>query len=84
MRFSISALLCFCSFIMYSIIAVIGDVIPKAIFAYLIANKVSFAEDQFLLHFSFIKTVFLCFTVGFGILAILFAFLEPPKKAKND
>lgn len=80
MKYSISAAICFCSFTLFALVSIIEEIIPKSIIAYLIANKVSFSFDQYILDFSFIKSIFLCFTVVFGILSIVFTIVEFRKK----
>lgn len=80
MKYSVSAFLCILSFMMYTFVEMAENIISKAIYAYLIANKASFADDQFLLNFYLVKVVFLCFTVVFGVLAIYSIFEEKRKK----
>jgi hypothetical protein len=60
-------------------VEMIENIIPKAIYAYLIANNASFTDDKFQLNFDFVKVVFVFFTVVFGLGAIYSLVVERRK-----
>ncbi|WP_313165883.1 hypothetical protein [Sedimentibacter sp.] len=80
-KYIVTEILCVISFIMYTIVDIIENVTPKLIVAMYNINHISFASDDYslLFDFSFIKIIFISFTLVFGGLSV-YLFIKDNKK----
>ncbi|HCX61606.1 MAG TPA: hypothetical protein DHU59_04105 [Clostridiales bacterium] len=80
-KYIVNEILCVISFVMYAFAEIIENVTPKVIAAMYKINAISFSSDDYslLFDFSFIKIIFISFTLVFGGLSV-YLFIKDNKK----
>lgn len=82
MKYATNALLCTLSVFFYTVVLAAEQIIPKALFAYLIASNVNFSQEDYIVNLAIPKAIFLALSIVFACLAIYCLIVERRKPVR--